>query len=347
MAVMVRSSETLANDETWNEWSDQLAGIFYDADTNKNKDDELLNALANVKKSDRFAEKAGTFGTFGNFSAKTEGQNAADDDFEQGYFNVLQHTSFGKTVTLSREWADDANIDLMKARATSLVKSYKRSRAQFMSDILTGGAADTVTYEGATYSTKGGDNVSIFNAAHPLKSVTTGSGTSVTNVTESNLFTNPINGTAILNRFANIMRNFKDDKGHPLGLLADTIIIPGNAYYLEDLIKKIIGSDGEVGTDYNDINTQRGKWKLVVDHLWTPTIEKQDEAPAIIMSSEANKDLMGTTFWDRVTLDVKPEVKTESRNLVYNGYARWSAGFYNWRHVLMTGSSAASATTLS
>jgi hypothetical protein len=143
------------------------------------------------------------------------------------------------------------------------------------------------------------------------------------------------------------MRNFKDDKGHPLGILADTIVIPGNAYKLEDLIKKIIGSDGEVGNDYNDINTQRGKWKLVVDHLWTPTIADQSAAPAIIMSSEANKDLMGNTFWDRVDLDIASEVETKSRNLVYNGYARWSAGFYNWRQVIMTGSTSNTATTLS
>ena len=65
------------------------------------------------------------------------------------------------------------------------------------------------------------------------------------------------------------------------------------------------------------------------------------------MSSEANKDLMGNTFWNRVTLDVMSEIKTSSRNLLYNGYARWSAGFYNWRHVIMVGSSAAGARTLS
>jgi phage major head subunit gpT-like protein len=339
MAVIVRSTTNLANDNVWNEWSDQLAGVFHDEDANKNDDDKLLKALFNVKKSDKFAEKAGTFGTFSNFTDKTEGANADDDDFEQGYFNILQHSSFAKTVTLSRELADDANIDMIKARARNMVKAYKRSKAQFGSDMLTGGEANTITYEGKTYSTLGGDGVSIFNAAHPYKSLTS--------VTESNVFTNPIATPEILNRYANIMRNFKDDKGHPLGILADTIVIPGNAYKLEDLIKKIIGSDGEVGNDYNDINTQRGKWKLVVDHLWTPTIADQSAAPAIIMSSEANKDLMGNTFWDRVDLDIASEVETKSRNLVYNGYARWSAGFYNWRQVIMTGSTSNTATTLS
>lgn len=338
MAIVVRSDTTLANDNIWNEWADQLEGLFYDADADKNKHDDLLNALFNVKKSDRFAEKAGTFGTFGNFTSKTEGMNAADDDFEQGYFNLLTHTTFGMTVTLSRELAEDSQFDIMAARAKSMVSSYKRSKAQFASDALTNGDSTSFTYEGATYQTTGGDGKALFAPDHPYKSV---SGQS-----QSNLYTNVITDSNSLNRISNAMRNYKDDKGHVLGILADTIIVPGNAYYLEDLIKKIIGSDGEVGNDYNDINTQRGKWKLVVDHLWTPAIADQTKAPAIVMSSEANKELLGNTFYNRVDLDVKGEVKTESRNAVYNGYARWSAGFFNWRHACMIGSSDAGATTL-
>ena len=346
MAVLIRSNATLANDETWNEWSDQLAGLFYDEDTNKNRDEELLKAIFVVKSSDRFAEKAGTFGSLGNFKEKAEGADSVDDTLEQGYFNLLQHKTFTNQIVMSKEWAEDSQIDLMAQRAKQMVKSYKRSQAQYASDLLTGGANSTITYEGHTYSTKGPDNVPVFSSAHPLKSSTILSGGTTVQETECNLFTNAIAGSQILNRFSNIMRNFKDDRGHVLGLLADTIVIPGNAYYLEDLIKKIIGSDGEVGTDYNDINTQRGKWKLVVDHLWTPEIADQTKAPAIIMSSEANKDLMGSTFWNRVNLDVMPEIKASSRNLLYNGRARWSAGFYNWRHVIMVGSSAAGARTL-
>lgn len=349
MAVMVRSNAELANDNTWNEWSDQLAGMFFDEDTQKNRDEELLNRLFVVKKSDRFAEKAGTFGSLGNFTEKTEGQDSTEDEFEQGYFNLLQHSTFTKDVVMSREWAEDAQIEMMAQRAKAMVRAYKRSQAQFASDLLTGGDAESITYEGKTYSTKGGDNKAIFAPDHPLKtSKVISGGTSVVDV-QSNVFTNKIgsgaNAAVLLNRYANIMRNFKDDRGHVLGLLADTIVIPGNAYVLEDTVKKIIGSDGETGTNNNDINTQRGKWTLVVDHLWTPNVA-QANMPCIIMSSEANKDFLGSTFWNRVGLDIKSEIKTSSRNLLYNGYSRWSAGFYNWRHVIMAGSAAEGATTL-
>ena len=55
------------------------------------------------------------------------------------------------------------------------------------------------------------------------------------------------------------------------------------------------------------------------------------------MSSQANKELMGSVFYDRVPLDVVNYVDNETRNLCWNGYCRFSAGFRNWRHVILGG----------
>ena len=63
------------------------------------------------------------------------------------------------------------------------------------------------------------------------------------------------------------------------------------------------------------------------------------------MSSEANKELQGSQFFDRVPLDVRNEILNKSRNLEWSGYARMSAGFNSWQHVIMGG--AAVGTTLS
>lgn len=340
MAVVIRSS---VGDDTWNEWSDQLDACIVEEDANKSQDDAIVSALANEKKSNRFGEKGITIGGLDNFAVKAESANAAEDSLEEGYDKIITHYSFAKSVVLSKELADDNNVDLMRVRARSLVKAYKRTRAQYITDVIT----KSVMTSSAAYNTTmtfGGqsgidittpDGMSLFNNAHPLHSDKT--------VKQSNIFTNAFGSNAdILNVLANKMRNFTDENGNVLGIVADTIVIPGNVPDLEDTIKKIIGSDGEVGTNYNDINTQRGKWKLVIDHLWTVSGAAK---PYIIMSSEANKDLMGTMFYNRLGLDVKSEVKTESRNLLYNGFSRWSAGFYNWRHMIMGG--AAYGTTLS
>ena len=256
---------------------------------------------------------------------------------------------------------DDNQIAEMKSRAINLPQSYKRTRAKLLSTAITTsvGSTKTMSFGGkSNIDISGADNLALFNSAHTLKnspralastlpvggitpSVLPGVGVIET---QSNLFTNAFGTDAtMLNKLSNVMRNFKDDGGEVLGLEADTIVVPGNRPVLEDMVKRIIGSDGEVGSNNNDINTQRGKWKLVVDYLWTPATGD----PYIIMSSQANKDLLGTRLYDREILNIENEAKIESRNLVYNGFARIGVGFTNWRHMLMGGSSDASATTLS
>lgn len=341
MAVTIR--DNTKNGDMWNEWATLLDGVIFDADAQQNKYDDLVKALANVNTSDRWGEKSTTIGGLGDFDVKTEGENAVEDTYIEGYAKFIEHLSFSKTFVVSEEMRDDNQIDEAKSKAVNMVQAYKRSRAKYLSQALTTsiGSTKTMTFGGKSgIDISGADEKALFAADHPLKNSFT-SGT--THATQANLFTNALGSNAVmLNRLSNILRNFKDDRGEVLGFDADTIIVPGNRPAMEDLVKRIIGSDGEVGSNNNDINTQRGKWTLVVDYLWTP--ETGD--PYIIMSSDANKELAATRFYDRKGLDIANEVKVESRNLVYNGFARWSAGFTNWRHVIMGGSSDASAVTL-
>lgn len=357
MAVIIRNT---INSDMWNEWATLLNAAIFDADAQKNKYDDLVDALANVKKSKRWAEKSTTIGGLGDFSTKEEGADAKYDYFAEGYSKLIEHITFAKSVSISKEMVDDNQIAEMKSKAINLVQSYKRTRAKFLSEALTRSIGNTKTMnfaDKANIDIGGADNLALFNSNHTLKNSpraaasTLPAGAITSDVlpgvgvieTQSNLFTNAFGtNSTMLNRLANIMRNFKDDGGEVLGLEADTVVIPGNRPALEDMVKKIIGSDGEVGTNNNDINTQRGKWRLVVDYLWTPA----SGDPYIIMSSQGNKELMATRLYDRTPLDVANEEKIESRNLVYNGFARMSVGFTNWRHVIMGGSSDATATTL-
>lgn len=359
MAVVVR--DNTLNGDMWNEWATILNAAIYDADAQKNKYDDLVNALANVQKSKRWGEKSTTIGGLGDYMTKEEGADAFQDYFAEGYSKFIEHITFAKTVTISKEMVDDNQIAEMKSRAINLPQSYKRTRAKLLSTAITTsvGSTKTMSFGGkSNIDISGADNLALFNSAHTLKnspralastlpvggitpSVLPGVGVIET---QSNLFTNAFGTDAtMLNKLSNVMRNFKDDGGEVLGLEADTIVVPGNRPVLEDMVKRIIGSDGEVGSNNNDINTQRGKWKLVVDYLWTPATGD----PYIIMSSQANKDLLGTRLYDREILNIENEAKIESRNLVYNGFARIGVGFTNWRHMLMGGSSDASATTLS
>ena len=335
------------NGSAWNEWATLLNAAIFDADAQQNKYDDLLNALAIVDNSDRWAEKATTFGGLGDFEFKAEGADSVNDEAIEGYSKLMEHFTFTKQATISKELRDDNQIADAKQKVINMVQAYKRSRAKYLSQaiVTSVGSTKTMSFGGKTgIDISAADTMALFNAAHPLKNCYTTVGTTATQVTQSNLYSNALDtDPTMLNRLSNIMRNFKDDRGEVLGFDADIIVIPGNQPALERYAKAIIGSDGEVGSNKNDINTERGKWKLIVDYLWTPATG----SPYILMSSEGLKATMGTRFWNRTVLDIENEEKVESRNLVYNGFARWSCGFPNWRHVLMGGSSDASATTLS
>lgn len=322
------------NDEAWKVIDTELSMVIQDTDTEKNKDDELVKALFNVKTSKKFGEKQGSMTEFGNFEEVTEGDNGIQDDYNMGFSKLIEHHQYIKTFMCTREAKDDGDIDMMKQTAANFVRAYKRSRAQFASNCLVT-EGTTFTYGNKIYDKTTGDGKALFATDHPGKKT----GVAV----QSNVFTNAFGTNAtMLYTLANIGRNFKNQSGNVMGYTFDTIVIPGNVPDLEDLIKRIIHSDQIVGSNNNDINTQKGNWRLIVNHRWEAATGTK---PYIIMSSEAQRDLNAAVFFDRVALDVSNEVLNKSRNLEWSGYARWSAGFYDWRSVILGGAQA--GTTLS
>jgi hypothetical protein len=322
------------NDEAWKVIDTELSMVIQDTDTEKNNDDELVKSLFNVKTSKKFGEKQGSMTEFGNFEEVTEGDNGIADDYSMGFSKLIEHHQYIKTFMCTREARDDGDIDMMKQTAANFVRAYKRSRAQFASNCLTA-EGSTFTYGNKTYDKTTGDGKALFATDHPGKK------TGV--ATQCNVFTNSlIPDQTVLYKLANIGRNFKNQSGNVMGYTFDTIIIPGNTPVLEDLLKRLINSTQIIGSPNNDINTQKGIWKLIVNHRWEAAANTN---PYILMSSEAQRDFNASVFYDRVPLDVSNEILNKSRNLEWSGYARWSAGFYDWRAFILGG--AQSGETLS
>lgn len=333
MAVIFSKSSGAANDY-WNEWADMIQMKMKDTDNEKNNDDELVNALFNVKKSKRFGEKIAGLSTFGNFEAVDEGAEAPADTLKETEPKLITHSEFKKLFEVTKTMKEDLQFDIVGTKAAAYVRAYKRSRAEFASAALTS-AAKTFTYGSKTgLDSTTADGLALFDKAH----------TGLTGVaTQSNVFTNAFgNDDAMLNRLANIGMNFKNATGHVMGYTFDTLIVPGNAYRLITLGKKIINSDQQVGSSFNDVNVNKGIWKLVVDHHWQVA---DGTEPYIIMSSQANKDLMGSMFYDRTPLEIEQDVDVRTQNLISSGRGRFSAGFGDWRHIIMGGAAAGTELT--
>ncbi len=335
MAVNISKSAGLL-DDLWKPVGQVINACILDADAEKTQYDKLVSDIAIEKKSKKYAEKQASVTAFSSFDVVAEGQDAPQDDYQEGYAKLIVHSAFAKDAVITKEMLDDGDIDGMKLLAKNMVNAYKRTRAELVTNALvTEGTTFTIGPKATSLDKTTGDQKGLFATDHPAK--VTGVGN------QSNVFTNAFgNDATMLERLANIGRNFKADNGVVTGFTFDTIIIPGNTPALERLVKSIIRSELIVGSNFNDANPEKGLWKLVVDPLWQAA---SGEAPYIIMSSEANKAYNGTVFYDRTPLDVMSDVKVSSRNLVYNGYARMSCGFNNWRHVILGGASV--GTTLS
>lgn len=332
MAIVISKNSAL-NDDLWKPVGQVINAVLMDTDSEKTEHDKLVGQLAIEKKSKKYAEKQTSLTALGSFSITNEGDAAPMDDFQEGTPKLIVHSTFKKSVDMTREMLDDGDIDGMKTMAQQLVKAYKRTRAEFVTAFLTA-QASTFSFGGKTGLDRAtGDGVDLFGTAHTSVKADVAA--------QSNIFTNAFSADMLI-RLGNIMRNYKNESGQVTGYVANKIIIPGNCWQMEETIKRLINSTQVISSDFNDINTQKGKWELVVDPLWQVAAGKN---PYIIMSDEANKAYNGTVFYDRVGLDVKNEVDLDTRNLRYNGYCRMGVGANNWRHVIMGGADV--GTTLS
>lgn len=333
MAVIFSKKSGL-NDDLWGAGRDILVAVMQDTDSEKNNDDKLVSDLFNVKKSKRFGEKSTGLTSFANFEIVEEGGEAVQDELQQDFAKLIEHKQFLKSFRCTAEMAEDDNLDDMKVASQNFIRAYKRSRADYASAALVNEGA-TFTY-GTTESIDKttGDAKGLFATDHPGKKTGVAA--------QTNVFTNAFGtDSTMLNRLANAGRNFRNSSGNVMGYTFDTIIIPGNCPKLEDTVKKIIRSELTVGSDFNDVNTQKGLWKLIIDHRWTVASGE----PYIIMSSEANRELQGSVFYDRIPLTVRDEIDLGTHDLKWSGRARFSAGFYNWRHVIMGGAAKGTALT--
>ena len=145
-----------------------------------------------------------------------------------------------------------------------------------------------------------------------------------------------------LNVLSNRLRNFRDERGEVLGYVADTLILPGNRPKLEAIAKKVCGSERTTGSGNNDINVQYGNWNLVVLPDWQPADDR-----LMVMSSEANKNLSGNMFFNRVPLTVSNWVDHHTGNYMWAGRCRFGVGFGSWKHILLAvGAETSGATKL-
>ena len=332
MSEIIYSSMVEKNAPLYGKFIHPIKG-FIEAESNiceKNK--SILDLLFNVEKSNRYAETIMGESDFDTFMAKTEGAEAAHDTVEKTYDKTIEHVEFAKEFTITKKMADDAKFGIganMSNRPKKFVRAYYKTKIKLAAQALINGTSDTMMFNNTTVDLTTGDKLSLFNKAHTYATEKM-SGQTQSNYFYGNICSDSATFEKALGVMANKLRNFKDESGETMGYVADILIIPCNRPELEMMAKKICGSERTTGSHDNDINTQYGNWTLVVLDGW----ETEDDR-FMVMSSEANKNLMGNMFFNRVPLDITSDIDKHTRNLFFNGYCRFGVGFTTWKHIAL------------
>jgi len=332
MSNFTYSAMSGKNDPMFGKFEHPIKALIENESNICEKEKTILDFLFNVEKSNRYAETIMGESDFDTFMAKKEGQEAENDSVESTFKKTIEHIEFGKEFTITRKMADDAKFGMgtnMKNKPKKFVRAYYKTRVKIAAQALINGTKTEMTFNKAKVDLTTSDGLALFSNAHPYST------DKMKGKTQGNYFYGNLTSDATvleeqLGVLANKVRNFKDENGEVMGYVADVVVIPCNRPKLESLMKKVIGSERTAGSNNNDINTQYGNWTLVVLDGWETTDDR-----FMVMSSEANENLLGNMFYNRVPLDITSDIDKHTRNYFWNGYCRFGVGFNTWKHIAL------------
>ena len=301
----------------------------------------VYNTLFNMETSNHFGETIVNESDFNLFQKVGEGEAAVLDSVEQVGSKFIEHVQYMKEFIITAEMMEDSNYGIAssaKRRAESFVRSYYKSMNLLCSKAFGNARSASLTYLGTQLDLTTSDGLPLYSASHKWGTSNGAKGT------QSNFFYGDIFSKGgeeervyditlledALTKLSNQLRNMKDDNGNVLGYTPDTIVVPGNRPFTEAMIKKVCGSPNIVGSSNNDFNIHYGKWNVIVLPHWIVY-----EDTFIMMSSEANRDLGGNMFFNRVPLTVTNWVDHHTGNYIWNGRCRFGIGFGSYKHALL------------
>ena len=342
MIIYSKSSEL--NDAAFGRYETPIKMVIENESDILSKKGGIRDWLFNVEKSNKFGESIIIQNEFDIFRFAEEGSGAESDTVSEVTSKFIEHIQFMKEFVVTAEMIEDCNYGLAvdaKRRAENFTRAYYKTMNKLCETALINAHESYCSFAGTIIDLTSADALPLFSSNHTYGGADKDSGI------QSNYFWGDIfasgDGRNIstsafeeaLSELSVKLRGMKDENGEALGYTADTIILPGNKPKIEQVVKKVCGSDGALGNGYNDINLHYGNWNIVILPNWQPTDNR-----IMLMSSEANKNLAGNMFFNRVPLTVTNWVDNHTGNYYWNGRCRFGIGFGTYKHILLAVDSA-------
>ncbi len=297
--------------------------------------ESVVKKLFKHDRSSHWAEKYVSLTAMEGFRVAGENGAYPTDGQEEGFSKVLEAVTWKDSFSLSREIVEDSKTIDLRKKPAGFVTAYYRTREKFGAALLGGAVSgsSSVSFAGASFSTKTSDGKNLFAADHPAK---------LRGADQSNLFSDAFSADA-LGQLEVTMQNTRGDNDEILDVAPDTIVIP-NVHSLKKAVFAAIGADKDPETANNGFNYQFGRWNVIVWPYLNQFVTLTGTAvPWLLMDSRYNEDYGSLIWLDRVPLDVRSTVDENTDANVWRGYARFTAGFHDWRGIAAAGVDGASS----
>jgi len=192
--------------------------------------------------------------SFGLAVQKGEGQPISYDSERQGFVTRYQHAVYALGFIITREMMEDDQYDVIgKRKAEGLAFSMRQTKEVIAANVYNRAFNSSYT---------GGDGVSLINASHP----------NIKGGTWANQIATAADlSEASLEQACIDIAGFTNDAGLLIAVRPEALVIPRQLIFEA---KRILGTDGRVGTDNNDLNaikTLGSVPTVITNHFLTDT----------------------------------------------------------------------------
>jgi hypothetical protein len=213
-----------------------------------------FTSLFEKNSSTRAFEEDVGISSFGLAVVKPEGSPISYDTERQAFITRYQHVVYALGFVITREMMEDDQYDVVGARkAQGLAFSMRQTKEIVAANVYNRAFNSSYT---------GGDGVSMVNASHA----------NIAGGTWSNQIATAADlSEAALEQACIDIAGFTNDRGLLIGVRPKSLVI---SRYLPFEAKRILNSNGRVGTDNNDLNAIQNMAMIpetVVNHYLTDT----------------------------------------------------------------------------
>lgn len=347
MALIYNIEESIKN-SAFNVLQEPIKMIL-DNQTEAYEKNSIISKFFVMKTSDRYMEEYRSQTSMDGFKPTEDMEVAPLSDFEESYFQQFTFQIWTNSFVISKQTMEDGKLMDVDMKANAFIKGYNRTREQYAVSMI--GAALGNTYPELKITAKSGKGMDTvtgdiegvrqqyFHGEHKTVKLRDGRD----QITQPNKFTATLNFTDgvtpdleekvldVLGQVESIMATYKDDKGNITPVDVDTIFV-GQNYRLIDILTRGLKSRYGAAMDGNGINTQYGKYKIVVSPYLSGIDGFKDADNGIILaSSSRNREGLGAVWFDRKPLEVRSYKDDKTEANVWAGRARWGAGFGDFR----------------